>query len=106
MSQTKVTQREWLLEDIEQIRRYFPGAKLVETVDTPFDISVHPTPTQYRRTKNSSNPVPERYERTTRAPAEKAASGVRAVHEFQRYEHPKRSKLLLKNDCVSWGILP
>lgn len=31
-------QREWLLEDIEQIRRYFPGAELLETIDTPFDI--------------------------------------------------------------------
>lgn len=35
------TQREWLLEDIEQIKRYFPGAELLETLKTPFDIKTH-----------------------------------------------------------------
>lgn len=36
---TKTTQREYLYEDIEQIRRYFPGAELAETLETPFDLS-------------------------------------------------------------------
>jgi len=34
------TQREWLLEDIEQIQRYFPGAELIESFETPFDIDI------------------------------------------------------------------
>ena len=34
------TQREWLTEDIRQIRRFFPGATLINTLDTPFDIRV------------------------------------------------------------------
>lgn len=38
MSRTTTAQREWLLEDLEQIQRYFPGAELLETLDTPFDI--------------------------------------------------------------------
>lgn len=35
---TAITQHEWLTEDVEQIRRYFPGATFIETFDTPFDI--------------------------------------------------------------------
>ena len=32
------TQPEWLMEDLEQIQRYFPGAVLLETLDTPFEL--------------------------------------------------------------------
>ena len=35
---TSKTQREWLTEDFDQIRRYFPGAELLEAIETPFDI--------------------------------------------------------------------
>lgn len=33
------TQKEWLTEDLAQIQRYFPGATLVEAIDTPFDLT-------------------------------------------------------------------
>lgn len=32
------SQREYLVEDLAQICRYFPGARLIETPGTPFDI--------------------------------------------------------------------
>ena len=35
----KTTQREYLYEDIEQIKRYFPGAEYAETLMTPFDLT-------------------------------------------------------------------
>lgn len=38
MSRSTHTQREWLVEDLDQIRRYFPGAKFIKPLDTPFDI--------------------------------------------------------------------
>jgi len=40
MFRTTTTQREWLLEDLEQIQRYFPGAELLEPIETPFDIEI------------------------------------------------------------------
>lgn len=40
MFRSKTTQREWLVEDLAQIRRYFPGATLIEPLDTPFDIEI------------------------------------------------------------------
>lgn len=94
MFRAQPTQREWLLEDLEQIQRYFPGAEALETIETPFDIQTH---TGGRRREKEEN------ERTARAAAEKVAGGVRAAHERQRHEHPKRSKLLLKSNCVSLG---
>lgn len=32
-------QHEYLYEDIEQIRRFFPGAEFVEALETPFDLT-------------------------------------------------------------------
>lgn len=94
MFRAQTTQHEWLLEDLEQIQRYFPGAELLEALETPFDIQTRTWDRQREKKEN---------ERTARAVAEEAAGGVRAAHERQRHEHPKRSKLLLKNDCVSLG---
>jgi hypothetical protein len=93
--QRHVTQREWLTEDLAQIRRYFPGAKVMEPLDTPFDIK----PAARTRTQRG------RYERTARVVAEKAAGRVQAAHEPQRYAHPKRSELFLENGCISYGGL-
>ena len=38
MSFSSHTEREWLTEDLEQIRRFFPGATITEVIDTPFYI--------------------------------------------------------------------
>lgn len=46
MSRRHIAQREWLVEDLEQIQRYFPGAELIEPLDMPFDIEAQPTPAQ------------------------------------------------------------
>lgn len=106
-------QREWLTEDLAQIRRYFPGATLLGTLDTPFDLEIRVKSQEVREEtalRHDNKPVrsagaSEKNERTARAAADKAAGEVRVVHERQRYGHPKRSELLLQNTCASLGAI-
>lgn len=46
---SRQVQREYLAEDIEQIRRFFPGATIIEPIETPFDIDTGATTAQPKR---------------------------------------------------------
>jgi hypothetical protein len=74
MSRPTITQREWLLEDLDQVRRYFPGAEVLEVTETPFDIRVQSlvkvqTYAQHRRERKVSGGV--------RAVGEQSDAGTR-----------------------------
>lgn len=50
-------QREYLSEDIEQIRRYFPGATIIEVLSTPFDIEAKAIESSHRVNLQSNRAV-------------------------------------------------
>lgn len=99
MSHAPRTQREWLMEDLEQIERYFPGSELLEAVETPFDIHVpqRAEPVAGRETaKEHKYPV--------QTATEKSANRSRPAHELRRYRGSKRSEFLFRSACVFYLI--
>ena len=58
MSRSARTQREWLVEDLDQIRRHFPGATIVEAFSIPFDFQPKTkTRAQHGRERKASGRV-------------------------------------------------
>lgn len=113
------TQREYLAEDLEQIRRFFPGATVVKALTTPFDLTRPPrghkqkTGGRARATSRQHNITtrrgaslsvemghfaPERVART----AAVAARGGRAETSRAK-SHPRRAKTT--SGCLQ-GDLP
>lgn len=70
-------QREYLAEDIEQIRRFFPGATVIKALKTPFDL-----------THIQRNQKPRRTAQTTMTPT----GGEKQVGIGGATCHPRGSK--------------
>jgi hypothetical protein len=52
--------RQYLVEDLSQIQRYFPGAQ-PDTLRTPFDLTVRPTRPRLIQDIFRDQPVPARW---------------------------------------------
>lgn len=53
-----MTRRAYLQEDLQLIRRYFPGAKTV-ALHTPFDLTVEPAESPWELQTDDRNETPE-----------------------------------------------
>lgn len=109
------TQREYLAEDLEQIRRFFPGATIIKTLETPFDITAR-GPSAQRRRKQKGNgrmqaaSVPSLSLETRHSGNERVARAAVAItagegraETSKARSHPRRAKTT--SGCLQ-GDLP